>query len=186
MLLMLPMVGWVLTGAIFMLKPGYGDAYAPLSVKTYPIEAPLTITPDDSWREMKLVRTTLGRHLLISAEESALHLDPDSGAEYLLPSEADLMLLINDAISHNRARYGQVGRISNGVVYTSTGVEITLNWPTLSLQQKGDDTRLINQLYKVHYLQWTPSELLNRFVALLGLGLLFSLTVFGIRLLLTR
>lgn len=186
MLLILPMLGWVLTGAIFMLKPGYGDAYAPLSVKTYPIEAPLTIMPDGRWLEMKLVRTTLGRHLLISTEESDLHLNPDSGAEYLPPSETDLIRLVDDATSHNRNRYGLVARISNGVIYTTTGVEIVLNWPTLSFQQKGDDTRLINQLYKVHYLQWTPSELANRFLSVLGLGLLFGLTVLGIRMLVKR
>lgn len=182
MLLILPMLGWVLTGAVFMLKPGYGDAYAPLSVKLYPIQSPLMITPSAGWLEARLVRTVLGRHLLVSSKESSMHLRPDTLTDYSPPSDADSMRLIDDATSYNRNRYGQVERISNGIAITSTGVEIELNWQTLSLQQTGSDTRLINQLYKVHYLQWTPSELVNKLLAVLGLGLLFSLTLLGIRL----
>lgn len=176
------MLGWVLTGAVFMLKPGYGDAFALLPVKTYAIEAPLIIAPDASWLEVKLVRTVLGHHLLVSTKDSAMHLHPDILAEYVRPSDTDLIRLINDATSHNRSRYGKVETLTNSTAITSTGVEIGVNWQTLSLQQKGKDTRFINQLYKVHYLQWTPSEFVNKLLAVLGLGLLLSLTALGIRL----
>ncbi|MFK7733615.1 MAG: hypothetical protein AB8B48_18490 [Pseudomonadales bacterium] len=186
MLLILPMLGWVLTGAVFMLKPGYDDAFALLPVKTYPINAPLTIAPDASWREMKLIQTVLGQHLLIAMEESRVHLHPDTLADYVRPSDEDLMRLIDDATSHNRHRYGQIEGISNGIAHTSSGIEISVNWQSLSLHQKGKDTRLINQLYKVHYLQWTPSELLNKLLAVLGLGLLLGLTVLGIRLIIKK
>ena len=38
-LLLLPFVGWAVTGAIFFLKPGYAGAYDLLAVKTYPLDA---------------------------------------------------------------------------------------------------------------------------------------------------
>lgn len=176
------MLGWVITGAVFMLKPGYGEAYAPLTVKTYPIEASSSRVPGHGWLEMKLLRTVLGRHLLVVTEETRIHLHPDSGAEFTTPDDADLIRLIDDATSHNINRYGTVESLSNNVAHTSSGVEITVNWQTLSLQQTGDDTRLINQLYKIHYLQWTASESVNKILAIVGLSLLLSLTLLGIRL----
>jgi hypothetical protein len=60
-------------------------------------------------------------------------------------------------------------------------VKVTLNWNNLKLSQTGQDTQLINLLYQVHYLQWTPYKELNQVLGIFGLILLISLTVLGVR-----
>ena len=65
---------------------------------------------------------------------------------------------------------------------TSTGVRITLDWNTLGLRQSGNDTRWIDQLYQLHYLQWTGVRWLDRILGVAGLFLLAVMTVTGFRL----
>lgn len=180
------MIGWTLTGIIFFIKPGYGDAYKQLAVKTYPIEKSITIAPQSDWQEIRLVQTILGKHILVKVNGSVQHLDANSFMPTQLPSEDALKTLIDDAISHNRTRYGKVLSYSDGLAQTTTGVEVTLDWQSLRLSQKGGDTQLINTLYKIHYLQWTSNSVLNQILGIAGLILLFSLTVLGIRLTIKR
>ena len=46
--MLLPFVGWAITGAIFFIKPGYGGAYEALAIKTYPIETTVTLPSSTS------------------------------------------------------------------------------------------------------------------------------------------
>jgi hypothetical protein len=69
---------------------------------------------------------------------------------------------------------------------TDTGVQIQLDWASLSLSQQGKDTELINNLYKAHYLQWTGQKTLDQVLGVIGLILLMLTTVVGIRLLIRR
>ncbi len=74
------------------------------------------------------------------------------------PSADDLLRLIKDAMSVDSKRYGeQLLKTEQGFV-TDTGVQIQLDWASLSLSQQGKDTELINNLYKAHYLQWTGQK----------------------------
>lgn len=181
LILVLPMLGWTITGIIFFIKPGYQGAYEQLSIKTYPLSDSIVVRPKSDWQEMKLVSTILGDHLLVKTKNKTKHLDPNSLLPKLEPSETQFKALLLDAFTGNSERYGEVVTLDGLSARTNTGVEIKLDWNNLRLSQKGQDTELINLLYKVHYLQWTPSKNFNQFLGILGLILLALLTVLGVR-----
>lgn len=181
LILVLPMLGWTFTGLVFFIKPGYQGAYEQLSVKTYPLSGPITIIPQDNWQEVRVVKTVLGEHLIVKANNKSQHLDPTTLLAMPEPTTLQLETLINDAFTDNQARYGDIISTDGLTAKTNTGVEVVLNWSSLRLSQQGQDTQLINLLYQVHYLQWTPFKELNQVVGILGLILLISLTVLGVR-----
>ncbi|MBA6233812.1 MULTISPECIES: hypothetical protein [unclassified Colwellia] len=184
LILVLPMLGWTLTGLIFFIKPGYSEAYEQLSLKTYPLEKSLLVSAPD-WQEAKLINTILGHHLLVKTKGKVEHLDPVSLLPKKFPTQLQYKALLEDAFLNHKERYGKIIKINGDHALTSTGVEIKLNWDRLTLNQKGNDTRLINLLYKIHYLQWTPFNGFNQLVGILGLFLLFTLTLFGVRIYIT-
>jgi hypothetical protein len=49
LLLVLPVIGWTITGVIFFIKPGYQAAYDQLVVKTYPLEKSFVIPESKEW-----------------------------------------------------------------------------------------------------------------------------------------
>ena len=181
LILVLPMLGWTFTGLVFFIKPGYQGAYEQLSVKTYPLSGPITIIPQDNWQEVRVVKTVLGEHLIVKANNKSQHLDPTTLLAMPEPTTLQLETLINDAFTDNQARYGDIISTDGLTAKTNTGVEVVLNWSSLRLSQQGQDTQLINLLYQVHYLQWTPFKELNQVVGIFGLILLISLTVLGVR-----
>jgi hypothetical protein len=178
--LAIPLVAWSLTGIVFLVKPGYDGAYQLLSVKTYPLEHAFKIGPSRDWHEARLLRTVLGYHLLTGEKGNSIHLDPVNMQQKVVPSDADIRRLVEDAIGVNSERYGKLINISGNKVKTSTGVEITLDWRNLSLSQSGSDTVLINNLYKVHYLQWLGRPFLDTIFGVIGIILLLSLTALGL------
>jgi uncharacterized iron-regulated membrane protein len=178
-ILLLPLLGWALTGLVFFIKPGYSDAYKPLVIKTYPIDTSWTIDTAKHWQDVRLVKTILGTHLLVTTDDNTKHLNPYTLQEKALPSSDQLTVLIEDAISPNQDRYGSVTVIKDSVATTDTAVTITLDWKTLKLTQRGQDTELINLIYKIHYLQWTPYAAINQVLGFAGLFLLMALTVLG-------
>ncbi|MBA6328153.1 PepSY domain-containing protein [Colwellia sp. MB02u-6] len=180
--LVLPMLGWTLTGLVFFIKPGYQEAYEQLSVKRHPLSQVLTVAPKKNWQEVRLVNTILGAHLLVKSSHKVEHLDPVSQLAKPAPTNLQFKALLNDAFSDNKARYGDIEHVNGLSAQTSTGVEVTLDWQTLKLSQTGQDTKLINLLYQVHYLQWTPFKGINQLLGVIGLLLLISLTVLGVRL----
>ena len=205
--LILPMVGWAVTGFVFFIKPGYGGAYELLSVKTYPLEgaAPIGLglglrqaqaTPSlsrgenqaelRSWLEYRVFRTILGEHLLVRTATGWQHLNPNTLQPMPAPSDEEVRRLVTDAFASNPLRYGTITRVDSGVISTDTGVEITLDWNRVSLQQRGRDTDRIDRLYKVHYLQWTGVTSVDRVLGFVGLSLVLALTVLGVRLALGR
>jgi len=177
----LPMLGWTFTGLIFFIKPGYKGAYEQLALKTYPLEKTFTLPASSTWEEARLLRTMLGYHLLVKAEGKTMHLDPISLQPKTAPSNAQYTSLLQDAFTRNQARYGEVVSIDAGVATTSTGVEVTLDWNSMRLRQKGRDTKLIKLMYQIHYLQWTPFKGVNQIVGIIGLLLLITLTLCGIK-----
>ena len=149
LILVAPLVGWTVTGLLFFLKPGWDDAYSPLSVRTYPI-ADASVVP--------------------------------SGAGWL-----ELRRLVDDAIASKRSRYGQIAGVTpaqdgySATLQTTTGAEIELDWKRLQLQQRGRDTRRIDALYRVHYLQWTGIRVLDQVLGVAGIFLLLILAALGVR-----
>lgn len=180
--LMLPFLGWVVTGFIFFFKPGYENAYAFLAVRTYPLDESIVIGPDSTWLEFKYLRTILGDHLLVKTDNGWKHFNPQNMQPMPDPVPEDVEDLVADAIQSNPGRYGEVHSIDGLMAKTTTGVEISLDWKRLSLQQRGKDTDRIDWFYKIHYLQWTGVGIIDKVLGFLGLALVATLTVLGARL----
>ena len=177
--LLLPFFAWALTGLIFFIKPGYAGAYEMLSPKTYPIETQLQITAEPGWQEFRYVRTILGDHLLVREKSGWIQVDSANHQQRTQPTENEVRTLLKDAFSSNPARYGEIASVKENVATTNTGVEVTLDWNRLSLQQKGSDTDRIDLLYRIHYLQWTGVKSVDRVVGLVGIGLVLVLSSLG-------
>ena len=184
LVLLLPMLGWAATGAIFFLKPGYEDAYSSLTVKTYPLEAPLAVKAPPDWLEVRYLRTVLGPHLLARTATGWSQFDPVTLAPRPAPGEADLRWLLTEAIAESPVRYGTIEAIEGTNATTTTGARLNLDWSQLSLSQRGRDTDRIDWFYKVHYLQWTGIAAIDDVLGLIGLTLILALSLLGARLLL--
>jgi len=188
LVLTLPMFGWALTGLVFFVKPGYDAAYGGLRVRALPLDAAVVPSVRPEWLEIRLLRTVLGDHLLVRTTAGAEHLDPATGAARPLPDEPAIRRLIEDAIASDRQRYGEIASVarhedsSSATVATTTGAAVELDWARLSLQQSGRDTRRIDALYRVHYLQWTGVRAVDRVLGVAGLGALVALAALGVRL----
>jgi hypothetical protein len=187
--MLLPMIGWTVTGAIFFLKPGYSSAYAPLRVKDYATtDSNVWIHWRPDWRELRAVSTVLGRHLLVRTAQGWSQLDPETLAPRPDPTEQEIRELVGDAISADGARYGEIVTVDAAarVATTSTGARVTLDWPQLALSQRGTDTDRIDFLYRIHYLQWTGSPRIDRILGVAGILFALTLAAFGARLLLLK
>jgi len=182
LVMLLPLTGWAITGAVFFLKPGYGDAYALLQVKTYPIEPNIALQADPAWLEIRFVKTILGEHLLARTLNGWLHIDPRSLQPKPEPSTDEVRAIVTDAVSANPDRYGRISGIEGNTVTTDTGVRIELDWTRLALTQRGKDTDRIDRLYKIHYLQWTGVNSLDKVLGALGIILVLVLSALGARL----
>ena len=176
--LLLPFFAWAITGLIFFIKPGYTAAYEILNVKTYPLEHEVSVASQPGWREFRYLRTILGDHLLVRLDSGWKQLDPVT-RQPRAPSEADVRALLKDAFTTNPQRYGEVATITDDTIKTTTGIDVSLDWNRLSLQQKGKDTDRIDLLYKIHYLQWTGIKNVDRIVGLVGIALVLVLTTLG-------
>lgn len=118
--------------------------------------------------------------MLVRTVEGWTNLDPLTMQPRPIPSEAELRTLLKDALAANSARYGEIVSISGNTAKTNTGVEVSLDWNRMSLQQKGKDTDRIDLLYRIHYLQWTGQKSVDRVVGLVGIALVLVLTTLGV------
>jgi hypothetical protein len=182
LVLLVPLIGWVVTGVIFFVKPGYAGAYESLRPKAYPLAESLTVVPEGNWLEYRYVRTILGPHLLVRDAEGWQQVDPGTMEPRPLPGMEGIRSLVEDAIAGNPSRYGSVDRVDGREIITTTNVRITLGWNDLSFSQRGEDTELIDAIYKIHYLQWTGIGAVDKFVGGAGLLLLALLSFLGFRL----
>jgi hypothetical protein len=189
LVLLLPLLGWSATGLVFFLKPGYAAAYGTVRVFEYPLDGtldPRAAVPAGAL-EARWLRSVLGDHLLVRLPSGPHHFDA-RGERFPLPGEASLRRLLEDAIRQDAVRYGAIESLardgSGGTVSarTTTGVTLDLDWATLSIRQTGRDTRSIDALYRIHYLQWTGIAPVDRVLGLLGLGSLVALAALGVRL----
>jgi hypothetical protein len=183
--MILPFVGWAITGAVFFVKPGYAGAYEQLAVRTYPLDDSLALK-GQAWREARLLKTILGTHLVVRTDAGWRNLDPATLKIAPVPSQDRLRLLFEDAFTANPDRYGRVATQVDLTARTTTGVDVTLDWNRVALQQHGRDTDRIDMLYRIHYLQWTGIKALDNVLGLLGLVLLVTLTYLGVRLAFAR
>jgi hypothetical protein len=178
--LTIPLLAWALTGIVFLTKPGYDSAYERLSLKTYPLEKSVVLNPPGQWHQARLLKTVLGYHLLLERGTESVHVDPITLQKKDIPTGDDLMRLITDAIGQNSARYGTIISVSGQQVITSTDVTLSLKWHDLTISQSGKDTRLLNTLYKIHYLQWWGDVNFNTLFGALGIAFLLLLVALGL------
>ena len=184
-ILLLPFIAWSLTGVFFLVRPAYEQAYSVLSPKTYSADQ-INISAQPEWQEMRLLKTVLGLHLLVKQEGGWQQLDPDSLEVRATPVESDVVSFVEDAISQDTLRYGELLPGESDPFRTSTGVTIAVNWDSLSLYQQGLDTRWIDRIYRIHYLQWTGIAFLDTILGVAGLLLLLLITATGSAMLLRR
>jgi uncharacterized iron-regulated membrane protein len=181
-----PILLWALTGIVFLIKPGFDGAYERLSPRHYEMQDTVSLLPSRGWSEITLFRTVLGDHLIVRDRGVWRHLDPGTLEERAFPSEQELKALISDAIKSDSGRYGNIVKVESGKASTDTGVEITLDWSGMKLVQRGSDTRLIDTLYKIHYLQWVGDPSANKALGFLGILLLIALFFSGLSLYFSR
>lgn len=184
--LLAPLCVWAITGAVFLVKPGYDKAYEKLPIKTY-AKTYNTLDLQDQkalnpWQQYRRLNTVVGEHLLVQRHNQWQQLDVKTGL-VRQPTDTDVRQLIEDAFSKNPMRYGRIERLSGLEAVTDTQVVVTLDWDQMTLRQRGSDTRSIQWLYRMHYLQWSGHEWLDRILGYGGLFLLVALTLLGIRLL---
>ena len=177
--LLLPFLGWAVTGFVFFLKPGYAGAYEILTPKTYPLTGAASISPQSDWHEYRYFRTVLGDHLIARTDKGWMNLNLTDMQPRGGPTQSEIEILLKDAFTLNPQRYGNISSISGHTARTNTGVEVTVDWNKLSLQQRGKDTERIDLLYKVHYLQWTGMKSVDKALGLIGLTLVIVLTGLG-------
>ena len=182
LVLLLPFLGWTVTGLVFFIKPGYEGAFELLQPRTYPLDGDLSIKADPTWLEFRYLRTILGSHLLVRTSEGWLHLDPETLRLKERPTDDEIRALVSDAFSAHSQRYGKITGISNNTITTDTNTRIVLDWKRLTLQQRGTDTDLIDLLYRIHYLQWTGITVIDRMLGPLGLALVLALSILGVSL----
>ncbi len=125
------------------------------------------------------MRSIWGEHLMVRTGEHWQQLDPNNLQPLPRPPESQILRLLQDAANQNPQRYGTLLRFEGETAITSTGVALQLDWDTLAITQTGADTRLINTLYRIHYLQWLPSKPLNSLLGLVGIGLILMLVLTG-------
>ena len=183
--LVVPLLLWAATGAVFLFKPGYAGAYEQLSVHSSGQHCKGVEPQLGPWQELRLISSVLGCHQLQKLQGTWQHLQ--ANGEPWLPIEAEIRRLLGNVTAHNPERYGRLASLNQidnrWIATTTTEVEITLNWADLSLRQQGRDSRLINTLYKIHYLQPFGVKWLNQAFASLILVLLTLSVLLGVRLL---
>jgi len=190
LLMLLPFVAWAITGVFFFIKPGYKAAYESLPVKTYPLSIESMIAPrlpnTVDWIELRQIRTILGDHIIAKNVDGWQQLSPLSFEVINKPTSEEVSLLVKDAISINKVRYGDIKSIDDLSIITTTNIRISLNWKQLSFYQQGKDTDFINTMYDIHYLRWTGIKSVDQVLGLVGLALVLILAGLGILIMVKR
>lgn len=180
--LLLPFIAWSATGVFFLVRPRYEQAYEQLAVREYPLEQAPALEVQPDWQEVRWLRSILGQHLLVKREAGWVQLDPATLQERPWPEEASIRQLATDAMSANPERYGELTEFTGRSMTTDTGVQITFDWNTLSFTQSGRDTRWIDRIYDIHYLEWTGIRAVDKVLGVGALLLLMYMTYTGIKL----
>lgn len=178
-ILLLPFITWSLTGVFFLVRPGYAEAYESVPVRQYVLPSAWPVRIEPGWRELRYFRSVLGDHLIVRTAAGWRHLHAGTGAPWPLPKPDALARLLQDAFQFNPDRYGRVAEVEGARASTDTGVEIQVNWDTLTISQYGRDSRWIDRIYSIHYLEWSGIRFIDRVLGLTGLILLLYMSYTG-------
>ncbi|MGC3836609.1 PepSY domain-containing protein [Moritella viscosa] len=179
-LLILPVTLWAFTGAFFLIKPGYKDAYEQLQITRNPLSSILQLSPEPEWQAVAINQTILGSHYRVQIENKWQHINPLNNQILPEPRAQSIISLLQDAVKHNPQRYGLVLNYKDGIAFTDSGVKLIFDWSHLSLRQQGLDSRIFNTMYDIHYLRWTGNKTFDQWFGYVGLGLLVLMALTGI------
>ncbi|MFT7682811.1 MAG: hypothetical protein ACI935_002289 [Moritella dasanensis] len=179
-LLILPVTLWALTGAFFLVKPGYKNAYEQLQITSYPLTSTLPLLPKPEWQAIAINRSILGSHYRVKVDQQWQHINPLDNQIQAEPSPQSIINLLQDAVKHNPDRYGTVFNYQDGIAFTDTKVKLMFDWSQLSLRQQGADSRFFNTMYDIHYLRWTGNKSFDLWFGYIGLGLLVLMALTGV------
>ncbi|KXO13560.1 hypothetical protein AKG98_2955 [Moritella sp. JT01] len=179
-LLILPVTLWAFTGAFFLIKPGYKDAYEQLQITRYPLSSILQLSPEPEWQAIAISQTLLGSHYRVQIDHKWQHINPLNNQHMSEPDSQSIINLLQDAVKHNPDRYGLVLNYKDGIAITDTDVKLMFDWSRLSLRQQGADSRIFNTMYDIHYLRWTGNKTFDQWFGYVGLGLLVLMALTGI------
>lgn len=190
------LVVWSLTGLLFHLKPGWSRAYDQLSIERRDASLqlaalhPITTLPGETTR-IELFDTALGPLYRIRTIKGTSLLDARTGQPRNLTVD-DARLLAADAIrrSSHRAAYGDIAsleeRDGTARIHFTGGPTVSLGLRDGRMSQEGADTRRIDWLYRIHYLQWTGNATIDKVLAMAGLALVWAVMIPGIVLFVRR
>jgi len=184
------LVVWSITGLLFHLKPGWDRAYDQLSVKRdEPIDTSSVVAiaslPKSS--SIELFGTVLGPMYRVTTTDSSSIVDATTGRPRTFTPD-EVVRLVDDAVSRSpfANRYGaHVGIAGNDVRYAGDQV-VTFSPSTLRVSQQGRDTKRIDWLYRMHYLQWTGNKAIDKILAVGGLVLIWIVMIPGLVLFVRR
>jgi len=179
-ILILPVTLWAFTGAFFLIKPGYKDAYEQLQITRYPLSSILQLSPEPEWQDISINQTILGRHYRVRIDNKWQHINPLNNQVLPEPNTKNIISLLQDAVKHNPQRYGLVLNYKDGTAFTDTDIKLMFDWPRLSLRQQGTDSRIFNTMYDIHYLRWTGNKKFDQWFGYIGLVLLVLMALTGI------
>jgi hypothetical protein len=190
------LVVWSVTGLLFHLKPGWARAYDMLSAERRgPLRPGSLVAPSvvgDEVTSLALIDTALGPlYRVTSAAGPALY-DAKTGARRSPLSLADAKLLAADAISRSAhaSDYGEIAtaevRGDTAVLELSGGATVEVGLSDARMSQRGGDTDRIDWLYRIHYLQWTGNQAVDKVLAIGGLALIWAVVIPGLVLFVRR
>ncbi len=194
------LVVWSVTGLLFHLKPGWDRAYDQLAVERsgslrlatlVPATALQTALGDVAIERIALFDTHLGPLYRVTTADGPALVDATTGAKRSPLTVAECETLIADAVSRSafRADYGGPGKTSSderSVIVDYQVATITLGRNDARISQRGSDTDRIDWMYRIHYLQWTGNQTIDRAFAVLGLLLIWAVMIPGIMLFVRR
>ena len=197
-LVALPLLLWTATGLLFLYKPGWGPAYEPLSVARSEGQLSLEslVAPGalatlrgagrGAVRRVELWPTVSGPVYRIERGAGVLLVDAATGAVLSPLGESLGRRWVEDAVSRSAhpASYGEVREVTleGGQLHVDyvSGARVSLNRQDGKLRRGGPDRRRIDWLYRVHYLQWTGVEGLDRALALGAIAATWVTTLLGV------
>lgn len=184
------LVVWSITGLVFHLKPGWDRAYDQLSVKRdEPIDMSSVVAIATLPRSpsVELFSTVLGPMYRVTTKDGSSIIDATTGKPRTFTPD-EVTRLVDDAVSRSpfANRYGaHVGISGNDVRYAGEQV-VTFSPATMRVSQEGRDTKRIDWLYRIHYLQWTGNKTVDKILAVGGLALIWVVMIPGIVLFVRR
>lgn len=190
LLLVALLVVWSVTGLLFHWKPGWARAYDQLSVaRDEPIDMTSVVAIASLPRasSVELFATALGPMYRVTTRDGTSIVDATTGRPRTFTAE-DVVRLVDDAVARSpfAARYGaHLGVDGTDVRYAGDQV-VSFSPTTMRVSQVGRDTRRIDWLYRIHYLQWTGNAMVDKALALGGLALIWIVMLPGLVLFVRR